>query len=126
MTGVRRFPERTWAHLSDGDEIVGCVLLTFRVWFSEGCWQAKCSELEVPSFGEDAGDALNAAIDATIGYLNEIEGNEEREHIFAKRGLVFRTGPPQGGPHDNDQREETVKRRDEGALLMGLSLAARG
>jgi hypothetical protein len=115
---VQTFPARTWARLTDGEEVVGEVLLTFRVWHEDGFWQAKCAELEVPSFGDEPVEALSAVIDATIGYLNEIEGQEERERIFSEQGLTL-----QSGSVSPDEDKTTTVGRDQGELRLGLGLA---
>jgi hypothetical protein len=91
-----KFPESCWAVLVDDQlaTVVGHVALTFRIWHEDGAWQGICSELHVPSFGDDPGEALNSVIDATIGYLNEIEQIGSRDQIFTDRGLRLRTGLP--------------------------------
>jgi len=56
-------------------------------------WQGVCTELGL-SFADDIGEALDSVIDATIGYLNEIESTGERERIFAEHGLKLQGGEP--------------------------------
>lgn len=117
-----RFPAERWAVLVDQDHrVLGRVALTFRVWHEEGAWQALCSELRVPSFGESPGEALDAVVDATLGYLNEIEDQGERERIFAERGVHLRAGEPADGSASIEEQMalgESVSRLDFGLTVV--------
>jgi hypothetical protein len=104
--GVAQFPERSWAVLMDGNrEVLGYVALTFRIWHEDDAWQGVCSELGVPSFGDTPGATLDSVVDATIGYLNEIEDHGERERIFQEQGLVLKRGEP---PEEPTQVQESM------------------
>ena len=118
-----KFPESCWAVLvEDGKEVLSHVRLTFRIWYEDGAWQGQCTELGVPSFADDLGAALDNVIDATIGYLNELEATGERERIFAERGLVVRSGLPD---RDADEAKEDVRSGDTVSRLeLGLSAVA--
>ena len=122
MSSVRPFPPSGWAVFTDGQDVVGHVLLTFRIWHEDGAWQGACAELGVPSFGDDPGDALDNVLDATILYLDEIEAQGEREAIFAERGLVLGVGHPTDA---SDVRKESVG-AGETVSRMELGLAACG
>jgi hypothetical protein len=118
-----KFPESHWAVLvEDGKKMVSRVRLTFRIWYEDGAWQGLCTELGVPSFADEVGTALDSVIDATIGYLNEIEATGEREHIFAERGLTLRDGEPTG---DSDTADKEVRSGETVSRLeVGLSAVA--
>ena len=115
---MARFPEERWAVLVDQNHnVLGHVALTFRVWHEEGAWQGLCTELRVPSFGESPGEALDAVVDATLAYLNEIEDQGERERTFSERGVQMREGEPVA-PEPTIEEEvapgESVSRLDFG------------
>ena len=117
------FPERAWAVLHNYQRgPVGHVALTFRVWHEDDAWQAICPELGVPSFGDSPGVALDAVLDATLGYLNEIEWNGQRRRVFRERGLKLLRGAPQRKAEEIEEKMvagESVSRLD-----IGLSAAA--
>lgn len=91
--------------VDDDDEVVSYVALTFRIWHEDGAWQGICAELGVPSFGESPGAALDSVVDATIGYLNEIEDHGQRERVFAERGLELQKGEP---PRPTEEVAQTM------------------
>jgi hypothetical protein len=129
LTGGRKeltlpgFPERVWAVLHSYQRgAVGHVALTFRVWYEDDAWQAICPELGVPSFGDAPGAALDAVLDATLGYLNEIERNGERRRVFRERGLKLLKGTPARKADEVEERmaaDQAVSRLD-----IGLGAAA--
>ena len=88
------FPQSCWAVLHNSERTVGHVALTFRIRHEDDAWQSICTELKVPSFGNTPGEAMDNVIDATIGYLNELEHLGEREQVFKERGLALRAGFP--------------------------------
>ncbi len=120
MAANPTFPEQTWAVLHDGQEVVGHVLFTFRIFTQDGDWQGICRELGVPSFGEDPGDALNNVIDATINYLNAIEENGERQRIFREQSIEMQAGAP-----DEGSRKEEIP-PGESVTLLDFGLAVGG
>ena len=114
---MARFPAERWAVLVDQNHnVLGHVALTFRVWHEEGVWQGLCTALGVPSFGESTGEALDAVVDATLAYLNEIEDRGERGRVFSERGVQFHEGEPLA-PATVDEKMvpgESVSRLDFG------------
>ena len=117
---MARFPEAAWAVLHDGQNVIGHILLTFRIFSEDGDWQSMCSELGVPSFGDSPGDALSNVIDATITYLNAIEENGERERIFKECSIELESGHPGG----RSRKEEMAP--GESVTLLELGLAVGG
>lgn len=115
MASGQRFPQEAWAVLHDGREAVGHIQLTFQVVHEDGAWQGVCRELDVPSFGDGPGEALDNVLDATICYLNAIEEAGERERVFRERLIVINMGVP-----SEDAHEEPV---GPGQLVSRLDLA---
>ena len=104
MTG---FPERAWMLKFDGESFAH-IVFTFRVWHEDDSWQGLCSELGVPSFGDNPGDALSNVIDATVTYLNAIEAVGDRETVFRDRGVILEDGLPGEKESIQEQVEPNV------------------
>jgi hypothetical protein len=65
---------------------------------------------------------LDAVLDATLGYLNEIERNGERRRVFRERGLKLLKGTPARKADEVEERmaaDQAVSRLD-----IGLGAAA--
>lgn len=74
----------------------GYVLLTFRVYPERAQWVSECAELGTASCGDSIEEALANIKDATVLYLNTIEGNGSREKVFRQRGIKVVAGEPPG------------------------------
>lgn len=111
--------EARWAVLKEhATEIpTGHVLLTLSVIRTEDGYTSECPELGVPSFGMSLEDALTAAMDATLVYLNEIERLGLRPEVFEERNIAFKTGAPM----DNLESIQTTLTAD-GPILKATSL----
>ncbi|MHB1509637.1 MAG: hypothetical protein ACYCST_07895 [Acidimicrobiales bacterium] len=106
--------------LRDDHQVVGHVVLTFRIWHQDGSWQGCCKELGVPSFGDSPDGALGNVLEATITYLNEIEAIGERERIFTEHHLSLRSGTP-----EEKSRSQNLA-PNESVTLLELGLAVGG
>lgn len=83
-------------HAEDGPTNVGHVMLTLKAQVDpeSHLWVSECVELKVHAYGAEVGSALDAAMDATIAYLNTVEQLGDRERVFALRNLSIREGSP--------------------------------
>lgn len=70
------------------------VPLTIRTRSEGGQWASWCEELGVHSCGDSIGEAIDNAVDATLTYLNTIEGLSERRRVFKEREIEPRLGWP--------------------------------
>lgn len=84
--------------------------LTFRAHQVDGQWAAYCEEFAVHSCGDDLDEALDNALDATLGYLNTIEALGERKRVFAERGVEARLHLP---THDQPTAAQVSVRTGE-------------
>ena len=72
----------------------GYILLTLRVYPEGKQWVSECLELGTTSCGDTIEEALKNIRDATLLYLQSIEGNATRERIFSEKGIRVLSGDP--------------------------------
>lgn len=72
----------------------GYVVLTFRIREDDGYFVGECTELDVSSFGTTVDEALRATGEAVCAYLDGLDDVDERERVFAERGItMYQTEP---------------------------------
>ena len=99
---------------------MGHIALTFVVKYEDDAWQGSCRELRVPSFGDGPADALDNTIDATLGYLNELEQTGQRDEVFSQRHIVMSDGAP---AEETEQPERVGSGGVLARLELGLAIA---
>jgi len=63
---------------------------------------------------------LDNVVDATIGYLNEIEDHGERERVFAEQNVMLLEGEPASQePFPMAEGESVVSRLEVGLRAVG-------
>lgn len=76
------------------DDVVGYVVLTFRVYQEGDQYVSECVELGTASCGDSIDEAFANIKEATLLYLNAIEESGERERIFRRRNIRIYLGQP--------------------------------
>jgi predicted RNase H-like HicB family nuclease len=89
MTTIEKPSITRWSHQrpAEGDDALGHVLLTFRVYPDDGAFVGECAELDVSSFGADPLAALEATLEATELYLERLDANGERDAVLSKKDV---------------------------------------
>lgn len=102
------------------DDVVGYVVLTFRIYQEGDQYVSECAELRTASCGDSIEEAVANIKEATLLYLNAIEESGERERIFRRRNIHIYLGHP----HD-EKMTVTASSKDMVSLFVHPLAAVR-
>lgn len=94
----------TWTatRLPQDAKAVGYAILTFKVYPEDEFWIGECAELGVSNFGATFDEAMKATLNATELYLDTLEEDGQREHVFKKNKIKFFNHEPKKAKKSSD------------------------
>lgn len=78
----------------DASKIIGTIVLPIKIVLEDKVYVGYCPTFDVSSFGSTIEEALDSTLEAVEVYLEAIDDVNERERVFAEKGVLFFPGEP--------------------------------
>lgn len=75
-------------------EIIGTIVVSIRITPEDDQFVGHCETFDVASCGDTIEEAIDATLEAVEVYLEALDEADDRERVFAERGVIFFPGEP--------------------------------